>query len=55
MNLLLTGKDIPSSVLKLGDMGETRVLSHESYVKGNKIVGTPQSMAPEVVNLEGFD
>jgi len=38
MNLLL--KD-GGQTLKLGDMSESRVLNHQSYIKTNKLIGTP--------------
>lgn len=52
MNLLLTEN---SQVLKLGDMSESRVLDHQSYIKTNKLIGTPLSLSPEVVKNEGYD
>ena len=60
MNILLTGgikakKCLEKANLKLGDMGESRVLDTESYIKTEKIIGTPLSMAPEVVKSEGYD
>jgi hypothetical protein len=42
-------------VLKLGDMGESRVLDQQSYIKTTKVIGTPLSMSPEVVKNEGYD
>jgi serine/threonine protein kinase len=42
--LLLNGK------LKLGDMSESRVLDSNRYIETKKIVGTPLSLSPEVVN-----
>jgi hypothetical protein len=44
MNILLT-----ETVLKLGDMSESRVLDVRTYIKSNKMVGTPLSLSPEVV------
>ena len=41
--------------LKLGDMSESRVLDHQSYIKTSKLIGTPQSLAPEVVKNESYD
>jgi serine/threonine protein kinase len=38
MNLLLTDN---YSTIKLGDMSESRVLNHQSYIKTNKLIGTP--------------
>jgi hypothetical protein len=35
--------------VKLGDMSESRVLDQQSYIKTNKIIGTPLSLSPEVV------
>jgi serine/threonine protein kinase len=60
MNILLTGgikakECLEKANLKLGDMGESRVLDTESYIKTEKIIGTPLSMAPEVVKSEGYD
>jgi NIMA (never in mitosis gene a)-related kinase len=52
MNLLLTND---SQTIKLGDMSESRVLSHESYIKSTKLIGTPLSLSPEVVKNEGYD
>lgn len=51
MNILITGKDD----IKLGDMSESRVLDHQSYIKTTKIIGTPLSLSPEVVKNEGYD
>ena len=47
--LLLNGK------LKLGDMSESRVLDSNRYIETKKIVGTPLSLSPEVVNRQGYD
>jgi serine/threonine protein kinase len=58
MNLLLksnTSSDNSAPVLKLGDMSESRVLDHQSYIQTKKIIGTPLSLAPEVVSKEGYD
>ena len=52
MNLMLTDNN---QILKLGDMSESRVLSHQSYIKTNKLIGTPQSLAPEVIKNESYD
>jgi len=52
MNLLLTDN---YTNLKLGDMSESRVLDHQSYIKTDKIIGTPLSLSPEVVKNEGYD
>ena len=52
MNLLL--KDGGQTV-KLGDMSESRVLSHQSYIKTSKLIGTPQSLSPEVIKNENYD
>lgn len=41
--------------LKLGDMSESRVLSQQSYIKTNKLIGTPQSLSPEVIKNESYD
>jgi serine/threonine protein kinase len=41
--------------VKLGDMSESRVLSQQSYIKTNKLVGTPLYLSPEVVKNEGYD
>jgi hypothetical protein len=42
-------------MLKLGDMSESRVLDSQHYIKTNKIVGTPLSLAPEVAKGQGYD
>jgi NIMA (never in mitosis gene a)-related kinase len=56
MNLLLSGGEHDGPCLvKLGDMSESRVLDHQSYIKTNKIIGTPLSLSPEVVKNEGYD
>ena len=56
MNILLTGgESYERALLKLGDMGESRVLDTQSYIKTDKIIGTPLSMSPEVVKNEGYD
>jgi serine/threonine protein kinase len=52
MNILLTSNN---QTVKLGDMSESRVLDHQSYIKTNKIIGTPLSLSPEVVKNEGYD
>lgn len=52
MNLLLMDK---YKTVKLGDMSESRVLDNQSYIKTNKIIGTPLSLSPEVVKNEGYD
>ena len=52
MNLLLSDN---FKTLKLGDMSESRVLDHQSYVKTKQIIGTPLSLSPEVVKQEGYD
>lgn len=52
MNLLLTDN---FKTIKLGDMSESRVLDHHSYIKTKKIIGTPLSLSPEVVKQEGYD
>ncbi len=36
-------------------MSESRVLSHQSYIKTNKLIGTPQSLSPEVIKNENYD
>lgn len=41
--------------LKLGDMSESRVLDPHRYINTKKIVGTPLSLSPEVVNRQGYD
>jgi len=46
MNILLTDG---GRTAKLGDMSESRVLDHKSYIQTNKIIGTPLSLSPEVV------
>ena len=46
LNILLTNNN---QTVKLGDMSESRVLDHQSYIKTNKIIGTPLSLSPEVV------
>ena len=50
MNLFLKDGQV-----KLGDMSESRVLNHESYIKTNKLIGTPQSLSPEVIKNENYD
>ena len=50
MNLMETG-----NILKLGDMSESRVLNHQSYIKTNKLIGTPMSLSPEVIKNENYD
>lgn len=50
MNLFLKEGQV-----KLGDMSESRVLNHESYIKTNKLIGTPQSLSPEVIKNENYD
>ena len=52
MNLLLTQN---GKTIKLGDMSESRLLDHHSYIKTKKIIGTPLSLSPEVVKQEGYD
>lgn len=52
MNLLLTNN---FKTVKLGDMSESRVLDHTSYIKTKQVIGTPLSMSPEVVKQEGYD
>lgn len=52
MNLLLSNN---CKTVKLGDMSESRVLDHHSYIKTKKIIGTPLSLSPEVVKQEGYD
>ena len=52
MNLLLSNN---FKTVKLGDMSESRVLDHHSYIKTKKIIGTPLSLSPEVVKQEGYD
>ena len=52
MNLLLSEN---FKTVKLGDMSESRVLDHQSYVKTKQIIGTPLSLSPEVVKQEGYD
>jgi serine/threonine protein kinase len=52
MNLLLKDQ---SQTVKLGDMSESRVLTHQSYIKTNKLIGTPQSLSPEVIKNENYD
>ena len=52
MNLLLTDNH---KIVKLGDMSESRVLDHQSYIKTSKIVGTPLSLSPEVVKNQNYD
>eukprot|EP00347_Sterkiella_histriomuscorum_P002185 403369139 len=52
MNLLLTDN---FQKIKLGDMSESRVLDHQSYIKTNKLIGTPQSLSPEVIKNESYD
>ena len=52
MNLLLTDN---FKTVKLGDMSESRVLDHQSYIKTKTIIGTPLSLSPEVVKQEGYD
>jgi NIMA (never in mitosis gene a)-related kinase len=52
MNLLLKDN---GSTLKLGDLSESRVLTHQSYIKTNKLIGTPQSLSPEVIKNENYD
>ena len=52
MNLLLADD---YKTVKLGDMSESRVLDHQSYIKTSKIVGTPLSLSPEVVKNQNYD
>ena len=52
MNILMAND---GKTLKLGDMSESRVLDHQSYIKTNKIIGTPLYLSPEVVKNEGYD
>ena len=52
MNLLLTEKN---KIVKLGDMSESRVLDHQSYIKTSKLIGTPLSLSPEVIKNQGYD
>ena len=51
MNIMIGDKQ----TLKLGDMSESRVLDQQSYIKTNKIIGTPLYLSPEVVKNEGYD
>jgi len=46
LNIMLTNK---YKTVKLGDMSESRVLDQQSYIRTNKIIGTPLSLSPEVV------
>lgn len=41
--------------MKLGDMSESRVLNDQSYIKTSKLIGTPQSLSPEVIKNENYD
>ena len=52
MNLLLSDN---FKTVKLGDMSESKVLDHQSYIKTKKMIGTPLSLSPEVVKKEGYD
>jgi hypothetical protein len=36
-------------------MSESRVLNHQSYIKTNKLIGTPQCLSPEVIKNENYD
>jgi NIMA (never in mitosis gene a)-related kinase len=36
-------------------MSESRVLNNQSYIKTNKLIGTPQSLSPEVIKNESYD
>lgn len=44
-----------NQTVKLGDMSESRILDRQSYIKTDKIIGTPLSLAPEVVQNQGYD
>lgn len=52
MNLLLSDN---YQKIMLGDMSESRVLDHTSYIKTNKLIGTPMSLSPEIIKNEGYD
>jgi NIMA (never in mitosis gene a)-related kinase 1/4/5 len=41
-------------VLKIGDLGESRILNSTSFLKG-KTVGTPLFLSPEVIKEENYD
>lgn len=36
-------------------MSESRVLSHQNYIKTNKMIGTPLSLPPEIIKNESYD
>jgi len=40
--------------LKIGDLGESRILESSSFLKG-KMVGTPLFLSPEVLKEENYD
>lgn len=40
--------------LKIGDLGESRILNSQSFLKG-KMVGTPLFLSPEVLKEENYD
>ena len=44
-----------NKTLKLGDMSESRMLDNRDYIKCKRLVGTPLSLAPEVVKCQGSD
>jgi len=41
-------------LLKIGDLGESRILNSSSFLKG-KMVGTPLFLSPEVLKEENYD
>ena len=42
------------NTIKIGDLGESRILGNTSFLKG-KLVGTPLFLSPEVVKEENYD
>lgn len=40
--------------VKIGDLGESRILNSSSFLKG-KLVGTPLFLSPEVIKEENYD
>ena len=41
-------------LIKIGDLGESRILNSSSFLKG-KTVGTPLFLSPEAIKEESYD
>jgi len=45
---------IKDGAMKIGDLGESKILNKTDYLKG-KTVGTPMFLSPEVIKHENYD